>query len=257
MQLKNKIKGIVLAGGTGSRLFPLTKVTNKSLLPVYDEPMIFYPIRLLLSCGIDEILVICGGNQAGDFLPILGNGEYFQNEKLKLSYAYQDGPHGIAHALGLARSFANNDPVCVILGDNIFEVNSDNIVKGIPGYVQSYSCNPKGAAIFSVPVDNPQNYGVLEVKDERTVIVEKPVNPSSNNIVTGLYLFDKQVWGYIDSLKPSARGELEITDVNNFYLEKDAMRTYFLSTEWADCGENKDMYLKACNQAARWKNSKK
>ncbi len=236
------MKGIILAGGLGTRLSPLTKVTNKCLLPVYNKPMIYYPIQHLVDAGINDILIVCGGNAAGEFLRILGNGEDFGLKHLH--YTYQSEPRGIADALGLAKEFVGNDPMCVILADNIFSENFKEPV-------DNFKKNPEGAVLFGVEVEHPEHYGVIE-RDESgvvTKIIEKPSQPNSNKIATGLYLYDNTVWEYIESLEPSARGELEITDVNNHYLQKGKLKVVDLKGWWADCGENFDSYLNACNQA--------
>lgn len=233
------MKGIVLAGGLGTRLHPLTKVTNKCLLPVYNKPMIYYPIQHLVDSGINEILLVCGGNASGEFLRILGNGKEFGLKHLH--YTYQDEPRGIADALGLARDFIDDDSMCVILADNIYE-------KNVLEHVSRFDNYPHGAVIFGKRVDNPQHYGVIYTDNDGNIndIVEKPKNPTSNVIATGLYLYDNNVWDYIDSLSPSARGELEITDVNRHYLAVNKLRMVEVDGWWADCGENFDMYLDAC-----------
>jgi len=237
------MKGIVLAGGLGTRLYPLTKVTNKCLLPVYDKPMIYYPIQHLVDAGIKDVLLVCGGNAAGEFLRILGNGEEFGLKHLH--YTYQSEPRGIADALSMAQEFVDNDSICVILADNIF---------GQSFYepVQAFAKNPDGAVVFGFNVNHPEHYGVIE-KDRYgkvTKIIEKPKNPKSNLIATGLYLYDNTIWDFIFDLKPSDRGELEITDVNNYYLQKRKLKVYELEKNswWADCGEDFDAYLEACNK---------
>lgn len=236
------MKGIILAGGLGSRLAPLTNVTNKALLPVYNKPMIYYPIELLVNAGIRDILIVCGGNAAGEFLRILGNGEQFGLRHLH--YTYQSEPRGIADALGLAEEFVNNDSMCVVLSDNLFE----NSVKP---HVDAYKADPHGAMIFGTRVAHPQYYGVIEQDDagKITHIVEKPVNPSSNLIATGIYIYDNTVWDFIRSLQPSARGELEITDVNNHYLSENRLKAVELEGWWADAGENIEGYFDACVKA--------
>jgi len=236
------MKGIVLAGGLGTRLHPLTTVCNKCLLPVYDKPMVYYPIQKLVDAGIKDILMVCGGNSAGEFLRILGNGESFGLRHLH--YTYQSEPRGIADALGLAQEFVGNDCMCVILADNIF---SDNLREPI----QQFEKNPEGAVIFGVEVEHPEHYGVVKVdeKDNVLEIIEKPKNPKSNTIATGLYLYDNTIWNFISQLKPSQRGELEITDVNNHYLKNKKLKMHRLAGWWADCGENFDTYLDACTKA--------
>lgn len=237
------MKGIVLAGGLGTRLHPLTKVTNKCLLPVYNKPMVYYPIQHLVEAGIKDILMVCGGNAAGEFLRILGNGEDFGLKHLH--YTYQSEPKGIADALGLARDFVGDDAMCVILADNIF---GENFHKP----VQDFSNDPSGAVLFGINVKNPEHYGVIEKDKNGNVvkIIEKPKNPKSNLIATGLYLYDNTIWDFIFELEPSARGELEITDVNNHYLNQGKLKVHELGeySWWADCGENFDTYLNACNK---------
>ena len=232
------MKGVILAGGLGTRLYPLTKVTNKCLLPVYNKPMIYYPIETLVKSDIRDILIVCGGNAAGEFLRILGNGEAFGLKHLH--YTYQAEPKGIADALGLAEEWADNQPIAVILADNIFE-------NPVTWEVTEFMKNPDGAVIFGYEVEHPEHYGVI-VRDENgkvTKIVEKPKKPESNLIATGLYLYDNTVWDFIRNLSPSARGELEITDVNNHYLEQGKLSVAEVDGWWADCGENFNGYLDA------------
>lgn len=233
------MKGVVLAGGLGTRLYPLTKVTNKCLLPVYNKPMVYYPIQHLVDAGIKDILMVCGGNASGEFLRILGNGEQFGLKHLH--YTYQAEPKGIADALSLAEEFVDREPMCVILADNIF---SDNLKEP----VQGFSKNPNGAVIFGIDVEHPEHYGVVEFSSDGRVldIKEKPKKPISKTIATGLYLYDETIWDFINQLEPSARGELEITDVNMRYLKNNQLQFHRLSGWWADCGENFDSYLDAC-----------
>lgn len=235
------MKGIILTGGTGSRLSPLTTVCNKHLLPVYDKPMVYHSIELLVKSGITDILIVCGGNNASDFLRILENGEAFGLKHLH--YRYQSAPRGIADALGLAEEWAGDDPITVLLGDNIFEDTFEEIVK-------EFLENPHGSVIFGTEVDHPEQYGVIE-KDGSKVkeIIEKPENPSNNLIATGLYMYDNTVWDYIKQLHMSERGELEITDLNNHFIEKGQMKLVELEGAWMDCGESIDVYLEACNKA--------
>ncbi|PID56723.1 spore coat protein [candidate division KSB3 bacterium] len=222
------MKGIVLAGGLGTRLDPLTKVTNKHLLPVYDKPMIYYPIQLLVNAGIEDIMVVTGGKNAGDFLRLLGNGKKFGLKHL--NYTYQEGNGGIAEALGLARHFADNAPICVVLGDNIIE---NNICKA----VSTFQEHPKGAQILLKEVPDPHRFGVPELAGEKIVqIEEKPEQPKSQYAVIGVYMYDNDVFKIIDTLKPSGRGELEITDVNNAYIERGEMRYSILEGWWTDAG---------------------
>ena len=236
------MKGVILAGGTGSRLMPLTKVTNKSLLPIYNKPMIYYPIELMVKSGIRDILLVCGGNAAGEFLRILGNGEEFGLKHLH--YTYQSEPRGIADALGLAEEWSDGEPVTVLLADNIFE-------KNISTAVEEFSKFPVGARIFTTEVDHPEWYGVIESDDDGNVlsIEEKPEEPKSNVIATGLYMYDSTVWKFIKELEPSARGELEITDVNNHYLSQNRLKSYKIDGWWGDCGESFEGYMNACNKA--------
>jgi len=222
------MKGVVLAGGTGSRLNPLTRVTNKHLLPVYDQPMVYYPIQTLVNAGIEEILLVTGGKNSGDFLRLLGNGRNFGLKHL--NYSYQEGEGGIADALGLAEYFAAGEPICVILGDNIIE---NNICEA----VEKYKNQKNGAKILLKEVSDAQRFGVAEIHGGRVVgIEEKPSVPKSNYAVIGIYLYDATVFQKIRRLKPSGRGELEITDVNNFYVEEAAMTFEVLEGWWTDAG---------------------
>ena len=222
------MKGVILAGGLGTRLSPLTKVTNKHLLPVYNKPMIYYPLEALIKAGIEDILIVTGGNNAGDFLKLLGNGNDFGLKHL--NYTYQEGEGGIAAALSLAEFLCNDDKVCVILGDNIIE---KNIIKA----VQDFEKQPCGAKIILKEVPDPERFGVPVFKGKRIVkIEEKPKKPGSHYAVTGIYLYDKTVFEIIKTVKPSARGELEITDVNNAYIERGEMTWEGLEGWWTDAG---------------------
>ena len=222
------MKGIVLAGGLGTRLFPLTKVTNKHLLPVYNRPMIYYPIQTLVDAGISEILVVTGGNNAGDFLRLLGNGKQFGLKHL--DYTYQEGEDGIAAALGLAEYFVDNDLVCVILGDNLYE-------KSVRESAEDFIKRGHGAKIHLKKVENPQRFGVPIISGERIVkIEEKPKAPKSDYAVTGLYMYDHTVFDIVRTLKPSGRGELEITDVNNAYIDRDDITYGIVDGWWSDAG---------------------
>lgn len=222
------MKGVVLAGGIGSRLSPLTKVTNKHLLPVYDKPMIYYPIQTLVNAGIHEILLVTGGRNAGDFLRLLGNGREFGLRHI--DYTYQEGEGGIAQALGLAEYFAGGEPICVILGDNIIE---GDICKA----VEEFGLQRNGAKILLKEVQDPQRFGVPEIRDGRVLgIEEKPLAPKSSYAVVGIYLYDQTVFDKIRRLKPSGRGELEITDVNNFYIQEDNLTYEILNGWWTDAG---------------------
>lgn len=222
------MKGVILAGGTGSRLFPLTKITNKHLLPVYTEPMIFYPIRTLINAGITEILIVTGGRNSGDFLRLLSDGKEFGLRHL--NYTYQEGEGGIAAALKLAEYFAAGDKICVILGDNIIE---GSIVQA----VERFKSQPKGAHIILKEVPYPQRFGVPVFDGNRIIrIQEKPDQPASPFAVTGIYFYDSTVFERIDRLKPSRRGELEITDVNNSYLSDGTLTYSILEGWWTDAG---------------------
>ncbi|MFC1517398.1 sugar phosphate nucleotidyltransferase [Candidatus Margulisiibacteriota bacterium] len=221
------MKGIVLAGGTGSRLFPLTKVTNKHLLPVDKKPMIYYPIEALLKAGIKEILIVTGTNHMGDVVSLLGSGKDFN---CKFTYKVQDEAGGIAQALGLAENFSGKEPVIVILGDNIFQ---DDITP----YVKNFKKQKSGAKILLKEVKDPQRYGVANVKDKLIVnIDEKPKKPRSNYAVTGIYMYDANVYTVIKTLKPSGRGELEITDVNNHYIKEKKLSFDIFKGWWTDAG---------------------
>jgi glucose-1-phosphate thymidylyltransferase len=236
------MKGIVLAGGKGSRLYPLTKITNKHLLPVYNKPMIYYPVQTLVDAGIRDILIVTGGNHAGDFLQLLGNGKDFG--LTLVGYTYQEGEGGIADALKLAEDFVEGEKVCVILGDNIIE-------KDISAAVDDFRRQEKGAKILLKEVDDPERFGVAEIRDGKVVnIVEKPKNPVSNYAVTGIYMYDGTVFEKTRVLKPSARGELEITDVNNAYINEGTMTYSFLDGWWTDAGTFSSL-LRASNLVAK------
>ncbi len=228
------MRGVVLAGGLGSRLAPLTKVTNKHLLPIYDKPMIYYPIQTLVQAGIQDILLVTGGNYAGDFLRLLGNGKEFGLSHI--DYVYQEGEGGIAEALSLARYYAGGDRMVVILGDNIIE---DDITP----HVEAFRNQESGAKILLKEVADPQRFGVAEIDGERVIgIEEKPSRPRSNYAVTGIYFYDAWVWDVISTLKPSHRGELEITDVNNAYIGKGKMTFDVLTGWWTDAGTFESLY---------------
>jgi glucose-1-phosphate thymidylyltransferase len=236
------MKGIVLAGGTGSRLKPLTKVTNKHLLPVFDKPMVYYPIQTLVNAGIKEILLVTGGKNAGDFLRLLGNGRDFGLKHL--NYTYQEGEGGIAEALGLAEDFADGHPICVILGDNIIERNICNAIDAF----RQQKC---GAKILLKEVPDAERFGVAEIRGDYVVgIEEKPQVPKSNYAVIGVYLYDSTVFEKIKRLKPSGRGELEITDVNNFYVEDGTLTYDTLDGWWTDAGTFESL-LRANNLVAQ------
>ncbi len=220
------MKGVVLAGGLGSRLLPMTRVTNKHLLPVYDRPMIFYPLQTLVDAGISEILLVTGGSDAGDFLRLLGNGHEFGLRRVH--YAYQEGEGGIADALSLAEPFAEGEPICVILGDNILQ-------RTIRPYVERYS--GRGATILLKDVPDPQRFGVPAFENGRIVAIEeKPAAPRSGYAVIGVYLYDARVFEIIKGLTPSQRGELEITDVNNRYLGWGELSHEIIEGWWTDAG---------------------
>lgn len=222
------MKGVILAGGLGTRMLPMTRVTNKHLLPVYDRPMIYYPLQQLVHAGIQDILVVTGGDSAGDFLKLLRNGQDFGLEHLR--YAYQEGEGGIAEALGLAEFFAAGDPVAVVLGDNIFQ---DPLAAAIDEFRE----DPSGAMILLKEVDDPGRFGVATVDGDRVAeVVEKPSRPASRMAVTGCYLYDARVFEVVRTLVPSHRGELEITDVNNRYIEWGEMRHHLVRGWWTDAG---------------------
>ena len=238
------MKGVVLAGGTGSRLNPLTRVTNKHLLPIYDKPMVYYPIQTLVNAGIHEILLVTGGKNAGDFLRLLGNGRDFGLKHL--NYTYQDGEGGIADALGLAEHFADGGPICVILGDNIID-------RSIRHVAEDFKRQKAGAKILLKEVPDAERFGVAEVRDGRIVgIEEKPKKPKSNLAVTGIYMYDETVFDKVRQLVPSGRGELEITDVNNAYIREGTMTYAHLEGWWTDAGTF-DSLLRAGNLVAETK----
>ena len=222
------MKGVLLAGGLGTRLHPLTRVTNKHLLPVFDRPMIFYPLQTLINAGIRDILLVTGGPHAGDFLRLLGNGREFG--LTHLNYAYQEGEGGIAAALALAEHFAEGDRLCILLGDNLIE---GSVAPAVERFVRQ----PRGARIILKQVPDAERFGVAEIRDGRIVsIEEKPARPKSDYAVTGIYMYDDRVFDAIRTLRPSARGELEITDVNNWYLERGELACELLDGWWTDAG---------------------
>lgn len=235
------MKGVVLAGGLGTRLRPLTAVTNKHLLPVYDRPMIYYPIQTLVNAGITDIMIVTGGNSAGDFLKLLGNGKAFGLKHL--NYTYQEGEGGIAEALSLVEHFAAKEPVCVVLGDNIIEGN-------IGAAAHAYKERGKGAKIILKKVPDPERFGVPELNGSNVLrIEEKPVAPKSEYAVIGIYMYDADVFDIIRTLKPSGRGELEITDVNNAYIQGEKMTWEELDGWWTDAGTFESL-LRASNMVA-------
>ena len=236
------MKGIVLAGGTGSRLFPLTKITNKHLLPIYDRPMIYYPIQTLVDAGIRDILIVTGGRNSGDFLRLLANGKEFGLKHI--NYTYQEGEGGIADALALAEHFADGQKICVILGDNIIQGS-------IREAAERFRKQDQGAHILLKEVPDAERFGVAEVAGDRIVgIEEKPQHPKSNYAVTGIYMYDATVFEKIRTLVPSGRGELEITDVNNAYIREGSMTFSFLDGWWTDAGTF-DSLLRAANLVAQ------
>jgi len=229
------MKGVVLAGGLGSRLYPLTKITNKHLLPVFDKPMIYYPIQCLVNAGITDIMVVTGGNYAGHFLQLLRNGSDFGLRRL--GYAYQEGEGGIADALKLAEEFADGDSICVVLGDNIIEGN-------IKKAADDFAAQGGGAKILLKEVHDPERFGVATVGDDGKVhkIVEKPKEPETNLAVIGIYMYDAEVFDICRTLKPSDRGELEITDVNNEYVRRGTLTSEKLNGWWTDAGTFESLY---------------
>jgi len=235
------MKGIVLAGGTGSRLFPLTKITNKHLLPIFDKPMIYYPIQTLVRAGIRDILLVTGGRNSGDFLRLLANGKEFGLNHL--NYTYQEGEGGIADALALAEHFADGEKICVILGDNIIE---GSIAKAVEEFEQQ----DRGARILLKEVPDAERFGVAELAGDRIVgIEEKPLRPKSRYAVTGIYIYDGSVFEKVKGLAPSGRGELEITDVNNAYIREGTMTYSYLEGWWTDAGTFESL-LRAANLVA-------
>jgi glucose-1-phosphate thymidylyltransferase len=235
------MKGVVLAGGLGTRLSPLTRITNKHLLPVYDRPMIYYPIQTLINAGIDDIMIVTGGNSAGDFLRLLGNGKDFGLKHL--NYTYQEGEGGIADALSLVEHFADDEPICVMLGDNIIEGN-------IRHATDDYKRQGRGAKILLKKVHDPQRFGVPELDGKKVLqIEEKPKDPRSDFAVIGIYFYDSTVFDVIKTLVPSGRGELEITDVNNHYINRGEMTWNELDGWWTDAGTFESL-LRASNLVA-------
>ena len=231
------MKGIVLAGGLGTRLRPLTRITNKHLLPVYNKPMVYYPIEMLVEAGIHDIMLVTGGTSAGDFLRLIGNGEDFGLSRI--NYAYQKGEGGIAEALGLARDFVGNDRMVVVLGDNILQ-------QGIKQGVEAFAQQQSGGRIFLKQVDHPWEYGVAEIEGNKIKrIIEKPKHPPSDLAVIGVYMYPPDVFDIVAMLEPSARGELEITDVNNAYIRQGEMEYDIVEGWWLDAGENHEALLHA------------
>ena len=236
------MKGVILAGGLGTRLYPLTKITNKHLLPVHDKPMIFYPMQTLINAGIRDILIVTGGNNAGEFLRLLGNGREFGLQHI--NYTYQEGEGGIAASLSLAEYFAAKEKICVILGDNIIETN-------ILAAVKAFEKQEVGARILLKEVPDPQRFGVPEMKGDKIVkIEEKPKLPRSRFAVIGIYMYDSTVFDITRTLRPSARGELEITDVNNEYIRRGNLTYDILEGWWTDAGTFESL-LRASNLVAQ------
>jgi glucose-1-phosphate thymidylyltransferase len=231
------MKGVILAGGTGTRLHPLTRITNKHLLPIYDRPMVSYAIEALVQAGVTELMLVTGGTHAGEFLRLLGNGHEFGIDLL--SYAYQEEAGGIAEALGLAERFVDGDRVCVMLADNVLE---DSLRPSI----EAFERQERGARILLARITDPKHLrhlGIAELDGDRVVrIVEKPEDPASDLAVTGIYLYDADVFGVIPTLERSGRGELELTDVNNWYVEHGTMEFDVLERFWGDAGESIDAY---------------
>ena len=231
------MKGVILAGGTGSRLAPLTRITNKHLLPLYDRPMVTYAVEALVEAGMDEVMLVTGGTHAGEFFRLLGNGHEYGIERL--FYGYQDTPGGIADALSIAERFVGGDRCCVLLADNVFE-------DPLAPIVERFAAQERGARVVLAQVDDVEHLrhlGVAELDGERIVgIVEKPAEPASRHAVAGAYFYDEQVWDVIPTLEPSARGELEVTDLNNWYVERGEMEADVLGGFWGDAGESIDAY---------------
>jgi glucose-1-phosphate thymidylyltransferase len=231
------MKGVILAGGLGTRLHPLTKITNKHLLPVYDRPMIYYPIETLVNAGVTDIMIVTGGKKSGDFLSLLGNGSDFGLKHL--NYTYQKGEGGIAEALSLAEHWASGDSICVVLGDNLIE-------KNIQKAVADFKRQGRGAKIMLKQVHDPQRFGVATLKGDKVVsIVEKPKQPQSDLAVIGIYMYDPRVFEIIKTLEPSERGELEITDVNNWYIRDGSMTFEKLDGWWTDAGTFESLHKAA------------
>lgn len=236
------MKGIILAGGLGTRLYPLTKITNKHLLPVYDKPMIYYPLQSLVNAGIADIMIVTGGNHAGDFLRLLGNGREFGLKDI--AYTYQEGEGGIAAALSLCEHFADGEKICVVLGDNLIE-------KNFRASVAAFERQERGARLLLKEVPDPERFGVPVFEGDRLVRVEeKPRQPKSRYAVTGIYLYDARVFEFIRRLKPSDRGELEISDVNNFYIEEGTATWEVLDGWWTDAGTFESLH-RASNLVAQ------
>jgi len=235
--MEGSLKGVILAGGTGSRLHPLTRITNKHLLPIYDRPMVTYAIEALVNAGVTELMLVTGGTHAGEFFRLLGNGHEYGIDRL--FYAYQERPGGIAEALGLTERSVRGDRIVVMLADNVVE-------RSLAPAVENFRRQERGGRILLAQLDEPEHLrhlGVAELDGDRVVrIVEKPADPPSTYAVTGIYFYDEQVWEVIPTLEPSGRGELEITDVNNWYVGQGAMEYDVLEGFWGDAGESIDAY---------------
>jgi glucose-1-phosphate thymidylyltransferase len=230
------MKGVVLAGGKATRLRPLTKVTNKHLLPIYDKPLIYYPLQAMARAGVSEVLVITNPEHAGHFIQLLGSGREFG---LKIAYELQEEAGGLAQAVGLAKGFVGQEKLLVLLGDNIF-------TDDLRGAAERFAAQDQGAVVFGVEMENPEHYGVIEMDGERVVgIEEKPKQPKSNLIQTGIYMYDARVWSFMEGLSPSGRGELEITDLNNLYVQEGSLRCEILDGYWIDAGTSHDELLSA------------
>jgi glucose-1-phosphate thymidylyltransferase len=231
------MKGVILAGGSGSRLDPLTRITNKHLLPLYDRPMVTYAIEALVDAGISELMLVTGGTHAGEFFRLLGNGHEYGIDRL--FYAYQDRPGGIAEALGFAERFVDGDRCCVFLADNVFE-------RSLRPVVERFEAQDGGARVVLSEIaddEHLRHLGVAELDGDRIVrIVEKPLTPPSRYATTGVYFYDEKVWGVLPELRPSGRGELEITDVNNWYVENGEMEAEIIDGVWGDAGESIEAY---------------
>jgi glucose-1-phosphate thymidylyltransferase len=231
------VKAVILAGGSGSRLSPLTRITNKHLLPLYDRPMVTYAVEALVEAGVCDLMLVTGGTHAGEFFRLLGNGQEYGIERL--FYAYQERPGGIAEALGLAERFVGGDRCCVLLADNVFE-------RPLGPVVERFAAQEQGARVVLSEVEEEEHLrhlGVAELDGDRIArIVEKPDSPPSRYAVTGVYFYDEQVWKVLPTLQASGRGELEITDVNNWYVERGEMEADVLGGFWGDAGESIDAY---------------
>ena len=231
------IKGVILCGGLGKRLEPLTRITNKHLLPVYNKPMVYYPIQTLVDAGIKDIMIVTGGNNAGDFLRLIGNGQEFGLRHI--NYTYQRGEGGIAEALSLTEHFVDRSKVVVILGDNL-------IGGSIKRYVDKFKLQDQGARVLVKKVNDPERFGVAQIKNGKIIsIEEKPKTPKSNFVITGIYMYDEKVFDIVRTLKPSGRGEMEITDVNNAYLKAKQLYYDILGGWWTDCGLPETLYRAA------------